>query len=387
VVRGRTRDPLTRKRKEIRFVVTDTEDASVAYERLQVELRDVRNRIAQPTPSRTRFATFVVSLLEEKIHDGSIQSAASRQKWASVLERQLIPAFGAMTIDEVSHAAIAEWRRTEARQVHDGAYSPTTVNSWLAILRVIWKAATPRFGLERNPMDGIEDLDTSTHRIYTREQPNSLRPEEVPPFMTRMREFFPQHYAFVALGFATGWRPSSIRPLRRQGPNADVLWQERVILVRRSHTEGDTPMEATKTKRDQEVPIPEELMDILRWHAEQLPQGPMRESELLFPAPNGGFLDRGCLRAPFEQVAAALGLEKRVTPKAMRRTFQDLARAAHVNDLVTRAVSGHATEAMQRHYSTVSTQEIHDGLARVVSLARVRDALGASKRQFAPSGW
>jgi hypothetical protein len=47
-------------------------------------------------------------------------------------------------------------------------------------------------------------------------------------------------------------------------------------------------------------------------------------------------------------VARATGLEKRVAPRAMRRTFRDLARAAEVNDLVTRAIDGHATESMQK---------------------------------------
>jgi len=52
----------------------------------------------------------------------------------------------------------------------------------------------------------------------------------------------------------------------------------------------------------------------------------------------------------------------------MRRTFQDLARAAKVNDLATRAVSGNATEAMQMHHSTVSPAEVKEGLAKVISL-------------------
>ena len=34
-------------------------------------------------------------------------------------------------------------------------------------------------------------------------------------------------------------------------------------------------------------------------------------------------------------------LTKGITPRSMRRTFQDLARAALVNDFVTRAVAGH----------------------------------------------
>src|SRR5579863_9206197 len=38
----------------------------------------------------------------------------------------------------------------------------------------------------------------------------------------------------------------------------------------------------------------------------------------------------------------------------MRRTFQALARAADVKDIVTRSVSRHSTEEMQRHYSRSS---------------------------------
>ena len=56
------------------------------------------------------------------------------------------------------------------------------------------------------------------------------------------------------------------------------------------------------------------------------------------------------------------------------RTYQDLARAAEVNDVVTRAISGHATETMQRHYSTVSDAEMKQGLAKVVSLAGFKAA-------------
>ena len=54
--------------------------------------------------------------------------------------------------------------------------------------------------------------------------------------LEKMKDLFPQHFAVVALGFATGWRPSSLRPLRRTGPTPDVLWDENVILARRSHT-------------------------------------------------------------------------------------------------------------------------------------------------------
>jgi hypothetical protein len=50
----------------------------------------------------------------------------------------------------------------------------------------------------------------------------------------------------------------------------------------------------------------------------------------------------------------------------MRRTFQDLRRAAQVPDFVVRAISGHATVDMQAQYSTVSGDEVRPGLANKV---------------------
>ena len=94
----------------------------------------------------------------------------------------------------------------------------------------------------------------------------------------------------------------------------------------------------------------------------------MRESELLFPSETGGYRATSVLKKPFDDVAKAIGLTKHVSPRAMRRTFQDLARAASVGDLVTRAVSGHATEDMQRHYSTVGSDEIRRSLGRVADV-------------------
>jgi len=354
----------------------DTDDPTVAFERLQAALREIRDGATRVTAPTMQFADFAVSLMEERVKDGKIASAATRIKLASVLATHLIPAFGEMRMDTIRHLDIARWRSQVADRIHADDYAPTTANSWLAELRVIFKAATLRFELGRNPMDGVENFDTRLHHTYTEEEPNSLLATEVPTYLAKMREIFPERFAMVALGFATGWRPSTMRPLRRRGPHVDILWDQGHILVRRSHTELKEVMEGPKNKRLQKVSMPVEIMEVLKWHAERLPEGPMKESELLFPAEEGELLDRGCLRKPFDEVNKALKLKKRITPKAMRRTFQDLARAANVNDLVTRSVSGHATEAMQRHYSTVNQDEQREGLARVVSLFELEEPGG-----------
>ena len=133
-------------------------------------------------------------------------------------------------------------------------------------------------------------------------------------------------------------------------------------------------MERTKTKKRLRIPLPGALLELLEWHCHELPPGPMQSSELLFPSETGGFRAASCLDRPIRRIAEAAGIGKRLTAKFMRRTFQDLARAANVHDFVTRTISGHATLDMQRHYSTVSGDEVRSGLARVISLAGFREA-------------
>src|SRR5262249_35147697 len=91
--------------------------------------------------------------------------------------------------------------------------------------------------------------------------------------------------------------------------------------------------------------------------------------ELLFPAVTGGFRARAVLDKPFDEVGKEIGLKFNFTPRGMRRTYQDLARAAGIHDAVTRAISGHATSATQLHYSTARGDEVKDALARVARIA------------------
>jgi hypothetical protein len=86
--------------------------------------------------------------------------------------------------------------------------------------------------------------------------------------MEAMHELYPQHYTMVFLGLATGLRPSSLRPLRRSGPSADILWDEAKLLVRRSHTLADEVMNTTKQKVKYRIHLPEEVVKVLRWHVE-----------------------------------------------------------------------------------------------------------------------
>lgn len=385
LARGRAKCPRTGKLREIKITMP-TADAVTAYHRLQQELQKVRQGRELELLTQVSFGEYAVSLLERKVRSGEIRSAKSKEKWGYILRLHLLPFFGALLMEQIRRADVEQWKDEQARLIRAGAVMPGTVNDRLGVLKVIINTAVGELELDRNPVLSVKDFDVRLHPTYSEEQPNSLTLDEVPEFLVALRGGYPQHFAFTALGFGTGLRPSSLRPLRRSGPTPDVLWDEGAILVRRSHTRKQEVMETTKTGKRQRLSLPVELMEILRWHVDRLPEGPMQESDLLFPSRTGGLMSASALDKPFRAVTEAMGLSKRITPRAMRRTFQDLARAAEVKDIVTRAISGHATETMQRHYSTVHAEEIQAGIAKVVSLAKVREAMAGSAAESDSGG-
>jgi hypothetical protein len=386
-IRGRARDPRTGKLREVNRALPECRKAREAAVDLEAELARIREQGAEAEPAGIpSFADWAVTVFERKIANGAIVSAAGRSNWKWALEVHLIPAFGDVFVDKLRREDIERWKERELlaeraktkdpkrdRKLAGGKYKPQTVNSILDLLRQIMAEASDAFG-----------------------KPNALKPEDVPRFLDEMRVRYPDHYAFVFLGFTTGLRPSSLRPLRHQGPNADVKWEERKLLVRRSHTHKAEVMDCTKTARDQVLALDDRQIEVLRWHVERLaaenerrakrsPQNAkaMSGSDLLFPAAptkwnhGGGFRSPSCLDKAFADVGGALELGYEVTPRAMRRTYQDLARAAELRDVVTRAISGHATPEMQRHYSTVSGDEMRAGLAKVIDIATGRERRAA----------
>ena len=383
LVRGAAVCPRTGKRKELLKVLPEaTAEQSLLW--LRTELKVVRSGAAfAPQYETMPFGTYAVSLLKRKIERGEIRSASGIEKWNMVLKHLIASSLAEIRVDQIRPRDVEAWKDEVARKMREGrpcrgkkkkGYSPNTANTWLAVLRVILAHAKLDYELRDSAATGVKNFDTSEHRTYTREQPNSLTAEELRDFLALFFEKHPQHFAMAYVGFATGLRPSSLRPLRRRGVEADVKWDENILCVRRSHTLGQTVMNRTKTKRDLEIKVPELLLEVLKWHVEtQLLTDEQKASDLLFPREDGGVRDPKLLRKPFDHVATLLSLMKRITPRAMRRSFQDLARSAQVNDVVTRSISGHATEQMQRHYSTVSESEQAEGLAKVLSMMDFRN--------------
>lgn len=367
-------------------------EAKRRAEELRAGVRSLARGVSR---QQKRWSAFAASLFERKVAANELKSAKSIERWDTTLRLHLIPAFGDFWCHELRYADIVEWRakvaarfdlpkripHPDAERAKAGALirnpehtSPTTANGWLSILRLVCKQMSAELELERDPAAAVRDFDTSEHPAYTEERPNALTPDQAQKFLAHIQENYPQHYAMTLLGFVTGLRPSSLRPLRRKGDEPDVLWTEGAILVRRSNSLGQEVMNTTKTKRRQRIALPAEVMAALKEHVESFDDGPREESALLFPARHGGMLTRSVLDKPFAATGRAIGLPFRLTPRGMRRTNKDLMRAAQVPDVVAKAISGHTTDAMHERYSTAASQEVREAIEQAARM------VGGTKR-------
>lgn len=391
-VRARAADPRTGKLREVNNALPDCKRAREAASILETKLAAIRSGAASPS-ARSKmpsFATYAVELMERRINDGTIRAPMTKRQWAWALETFLVPAFGDVLIDRLGPTDVEAWKAKMAPKIKAKEYAPTSLNDVMKILRTICAAAVIEFDV-KDPMRGVSNFDTRTHRTYTPEDPNSMPPDRVGEFLDLARTAVPDHYAMIYVMLFTGLRPSTLRPLRVRGETRDVDLDAGTLIIRRSYTLGKEALEMTKTGNDQVIHMPAAMVDVLRWHVARLAKenehrrkrfpklaDAMAASELLFPAsPNrwdngGGFQGPNTLSKPFKALGAAMKLKYEITPRSMRRTYQDLARAAGLRDVVTRAVSGHATEEMQWLYSTVGADEMRAGLAQVIALATRR---------------
>src|SRR5262249_51312996 len=97
-------------------------------------------------------------------------------------------------------------------------------------------------------------------------------------------------------------------------------------------------------------------------------QAPGLAKGLMFPSAVGTYRTPNTLDAAWSKCLDKAKIEKRFTVHGLRYTFTDLVRRANVDAVVRRALTGHVTEEMQRHYSTVGLDEKRAAIAGVLRL-------------------
>jgi integrase len=212
----------------------------------------------------------------------------SRARDASYYRSRIEPQFGSTRLDQIDREAVRDW----VGEMQAAGLAPATVHKATQIVSKCLRAAVDDGRLARNP---LERLDLP--RVERREM-RFLTPVDV----TDLSEAIdPSYRALVILGAYGGLRLGEMLALRRS--RIDLLHRHADVAETVGTVSGKLIVNPPKTRAGQRrVPLPRIAVDALQAHLEAAPA-----SELVFTAPEGGYVRAELWRRRFWQPACLAG--------------------------------------------------------------------------------
>ena len=370
-IRAKVVDPRTGKTKDINRVLDGVTAHEAAQKRDQL-INEATQTVQQV--QKVRVGEFAQSWIASKTLKLDPTTART---YADALENHILPALGDYYYDALLPTDVQRWidgslqrgwksekrgsKRPKTKAVRR-SYSPDTVRGWFRVFRTMTRDAMATLGLWRDPTLRI----TMPEAHDGEDEANSLNPAQLTAFLSAMRTEYPQHYPLVVLLAYTGLRFCHASALHWED------WDEAnaVLRIRRKQVRGKVGTITRKKRAPKEYPVEPEVAEILREHRVRLlkDQAPGLAKGLMFPSTVGTYRTPNSLDAAWARCRAKAGIDKRFTIHGLRYTFTDLVRLANVDAVVRRALTGHVTEEMQRHYSNVGLDEKRAAVAGVLLL-------------------
>jgi integrase len=255
-------------------------------------LRDVVDQARRGTlPGLVRtgatFADAAAEYLRYAEHDRGCKPSTLRD-YRSTITAHLLPAFGAMRVEDVSAATIERWRAELPPTL-----SPRTKNKLLIQLHGIFRRAQRVYGLPGNPMAEIE-----RHRHRPSGDIQVFSVEEVLA-LVRAAESEQDAAIYMTAAF-TGLRRGELLALRWR----DVDFEASAIRVRASYSGGARTM--PKSGRVRSVPMAPDVGRVLAHLGQR--EHFASDHDLVFAGETGGYLDGSALRRRYDRALQRAGL-------------------------------------------------------------------------------
>ena len=298
-------------------------------------------------------------------------STSTAERYVDGLENHVLnrtTGLGEFYFDSLRRMDVQDWVNRE----NQAGYAPATIRGWFNILRVLVRDAMADLGLSSDPT-----IRVILPELKDRTAPNALTPEQLSRFLAAMKadRLYSRNFCLTVLLAFTGLRFCHASSLKWE----DIDFENGVIRVVRRQVRGKVGPVSRKKRAPKEMPLAPALAEILKEHRQQLVrrQNPGLAAGWVFPSLRGGLKTPGTLTKTWQGCLKAIGVKERFTVHGLRRTFNDLTRRAGADGMVTRALTGHVTESMTAHYSTVGLDEKRaavDGVVRLVPLPKSVDA-------------
>ena len=198
------------------FASTSQQPPRLTSQHVQV----LRVAVPERSTQSTRFAEYAQWWLDEqrRAAQAGLLRPNTIRRFESALRAYLLPFFGAYQLDELSRSHCDGFRRAAVKA---GGLTPRSVNSIIAILRLVLRRAVDDGILTRDPTAGMRNLRTPPY------QPRCYSMSEVEKLITALPT---QWRALVGVAAFAGLRQGEALALRPQ----DVDFEHNEIAVTRS---------------------------------------------------------------------------------------------------------------------------------------------------------
>jgi integrase len=283
------------------------------------------------------------------------------ERYAHILSTYVLPRLGDLYVDGVTRNDVEQWVHwAEHATVKDGqVYSRDTVQGWWRLLCSLVRDACAEYRLPADPTYRVRPPRPTSK---PRRERRTLTAAELGRLLDFVKRLSPDRYAEVYVLAYTGVRAGELFAL-----HWDCVDEDRGrILIQRSVWHGHVT--ETKTGDPREVALPSPMAEVLRAHRRTLVARQNRglAKGMVFPSDSGTYRTSASLHKPLALAAERAGIEVRVTPQVLRRTFNTLMVQAGVDRIVLRSQMGHCSEAMTQRYAGVAVSAKHEALARIL---------------------
>lgn len=296
----------------------------------------------EPRPEKRNFGDYALDWFE--LHKTWIKPSTRRTYHAS-LRDWIIPTLGDIYCEAFNRQDLLRWVGwAEAQTQEDGsAYAQQSLDGHRRVLWKLVKDMAADFGIA-DPTRRVRPPKSKVKRVRDKE---TLTLEELHAFVLSMREVCPSRWAETAELAYTGIRTGELWAL-----HTDQLEDEgKSAHICRSVSAG-VIQDTTKTGWERHVWRPEIVREASHEHRVDMLRTQHRglHSGLLYPSDAGTPRTSASLTKAFAKAREHAGIDKHVSARVLRRTFNTILREANVADETVLSQMGHASKDMGLYY-------------------------------------
>ena len=330
--------------------------------------------IARATSGRAARATTTVAdyVLSWAAAKRDLLKPSTREHYADVLGRFVVPVIGARRVVELTRADVVAWVGWAQKQQNrfDRPYAEATLKSWFRVLVTVLRDAAAEFAI----VDPTARVRPPTSTVRNVREGVTLTPAQVGALLDAVRREYPQWYAEVFTLVFSGLRVGELYALSWD----DIDPEAEVIHIR--HSVWRKHVGFTKTSDPRDIALTAPMREVLDEHRTRLvsEDHPGLEVGLVFPAITGVHRGGSALQKVLRLSGKAAGIPTKCGPQVIRRTVNTALVEGGTSGVIVRAQMGHTSERMTSRYAGVHAEVKVAAMNRFH--AAVEEAGGADTR-------